>query len=233
MFEKDNLDLSKKPAARAALKFLSPDQNIGIGSGTTIQWLITYLPKSGISNLNVVPTSLDTMNRLQANIQKNYNIIELPHDGLDVTIDGADRVNPEKQAIKGGGGALTREKIVREASKEFILIVNNEKVIPKLGGFPIAVEIIPFGWKHTIRKLELLADKVELRIAQNKLGPVISDNNCYIADFNLGKRMLNPTEVRELEQEINEISGVIENGLFSHSADKVIVGHPSGKTTSY
>ncbi|MFX0172687.1 MAG: ribose-5-phosphate isomerase RpiA [Candidatus Hodarchaeota archaeon] len=227
------MDISKKSVATAALKYLSHGRTIGIGSGTTIHRLISLLPESGVSDLKVVPTSLDTLNRLQNNPQKNYEIIELPENGLDMTIDGADRVNPEKQALKGGGGALTREKIVREASKEFILIVNHAKVVPKLGGFPIAVEIIPFGWKHTIRRLGYLASNVKVRIAHNKLGPVISDNNCYIADIDLGKRELDPNEVSELEQAINEIPGVIENGLFSHPADKVIVGYPSGKITSY
>ncbi|MFX0050921.1 MAG: ribose-5-phosphate isomerase RpiA [Candidatus Hodarchaeota archaeon] len=227
------MDISKNSVARAALKCLSHGKIIGIGSGTTIHRLISLLPESGLSNLKVVPTSLDTLNRLQSNPQKNYEIIELPDNGLDITIDGADRVNPEKQALKGGGGALTREKIVREASKKFILIVNNNKVIPKLGGFPIAVEIIPFGWKHTVRRLGSLTGNAKVRIAHNKLGPVISDNNCYIVDIDLGNRTLDPIEVSELEQSINEIPGVIENGLFSHPADKVIVGYPSGKITSY
>lgn len=181
----------------------------------------------------MVPSSLDTLVRLQNNIKQNYKIVDLPPHGLDITIDGADKVNPEKQSVKGGGGALTREKIIREASKKFILIVSSEKVVPKLPMFPIAVEILPFGWRHTIKRLELFGKKAILRIAKNKLGPVISDNNGYIVDLDLGDRFLEPNEVQTLEDKLNTIPGVIENGLFGHAADEVIVGHNSGNITRY
>jgi ribose 5-phosphate isomerase A len=195
--------------------------------------LIGLLPESGISNLSVVPSSLDSLIKLQTNANKTYKIIDLPPNGLDLTIDGADRVNPEKQSIKGGGGALTREKIIREASNTFILVVGAEKVVPKLPMFPIAVEILPFGWRHTIKRLEPFGKSTTLRMAKNKLGPVISDNNGYIVDLDLGDRFLEPNEVQALEKRLNTIPGVIENGLFGHAADKVIVGHNSGGVKSY
>ncbi|MFX1286126.1 MAG: ribose 5-phosphate isomerase A [Promethearchaeota archaeon] len=225
--------MSKQAAATEALNFLSSGQYVGIGSGTTIHWLISLLPETKISNLFLVPSSLDTLVRLQNNIKQNYKIVDLPPHGLDITIDGADKVNPEKQSVKGGGGALTREKIIREASKKFILIVSSEKVVPKLPMFPIAVEILPFGWRHTIKRLELFGKKAILRIAKNKLGPVISDNNGYIVDLDLGDRFLEPNEVQTLEDKLNTIPGVIENGLFGHAADEVIVGHNSGNITRY
>lgn len=194
--------------------------------------MINLLPESGINNLNLVPSSLDSLIKLQNIDNKNFNIIDLPSKGLDITIDGADRVNPEKQCVKGGGGALTREKILREASAEFILVVSAEKVIPQLPMFPIAVEILPFGWKHTIKRLESFG-KVSLRLAKSKLGPIISDNHNYIVDIDLGNHCLTPDEVQSLEKQLNMFPGVIENGLFSRTADKVIVGHDSGRITKF
>jgi len=112
-------------------------------------------------------------------------------------------------------------------------VVSSEKVVPKLPMFPIAIEILPFGWRHTIKRLECFGKKAILRMAKNKLGPVISDNNGYIIDLDLGDRFLEPYEVQELEKKLNTVPGVIENGLFGHAADEVIVGHDSGNITSY
>jgi ribose 5-phosphate isomerase A len=226
-------ETSKDGAVREALNLLSSGQNVGIGSGTTIQRLITLLPECNVSDLCVVPSSLDSLIKLQKNVKKNYKIIDVPPHGLDITIDGADRVNPERQSVKGGGGALTREKIIREASTEFILVVNAEKVVPKLPMFPIAVEILPFGWRHTLNSLKSFGKSATLRMAENKLGPIISDNNGYIIDLDMGNQVFEYKEVRVLEEKLNAIPGVIENGLFGRAADRVIVGHDSGSVTSY
>ncbi len=224
---------AKKAAAKAALDFLSSNMNIGVGSGTTVRYLISYLNKSALRNLKIVPTSLDTKIHLQNSLAKSsHQIIDLPQFDLDITIDGADSVNPEKQAIKGGGGALTREKLVRNSSIQFILIVDESKVVPALGNFPVAVEILPFGWRRTIELLKKFG-AVSLRQGTKKLGPVISDNFGYIVDIKLFSSDLSPNEIHNLELQINEIPGVIENGIFGNPADRVIVGKFSGEITGY
>ena len=113
---KGSEERSKQAAAIEALNYLSSGQYVGIGSGTTIHWLISLLPECEISNLYLVPSSLDSLIRLQNNIKQNYKIIDLPPHGLDITIDGADKVNPERQSVKGGGGALTRGPHVKKGA---------------------------------------------------------------------------------------------------------------------
>ena len=215
------------------MNFLSSGMNIGVGSGTTVHHLITYLKKSELENLNLVPTSIDTQILLETKLSgTSHKIINLPVVDLDLTIDGADRVNHEKQAIKGGGGALTREKLVRNSSKEFLLIVDEGKVVSHLGKFPVAVEILPFGWRRTIALLKEFG-KVNLRQGVAKLGPVISDNHGYVIDLKLFSSELSSAEIISLESQIKEVPGVIENGIFGKPANKVLVGNSEGKVTEY
>ncbi len=207
--------------------------NVGIGSGSTVHHLISDISKCKLKNLNLVPTSIDTQILLETKLSgTSHQIINLPICDLDIAIDGADSVNYEKQAIKGGGGALTREKLVRNSSKEFIIIVDESKIVSHLGDFPIAVEILAFGWRRTVELLKKFG-AVNLRQGVAKLGAVISDNHGYIVDLKLFSSELSPSEVINLEARIKNVPGVIENGIFGKPADRVLVGNNEGEVKEF
>ena len=168
-----------------------------------------------------IPTSLRTKK-----LAKEYgiNLVDLnEYDEIDLTIDGADEVDSFLNLIKGGGGALTREKIIAYHSKKELIIVDETKIVKKLGvGTPIPVEVTKFGWNATKKSLEKLGCTVELRKIMDEV--YITDNSNYILDCDFGK--INEPEV--LEKEINLVPGVVENGLFIGLVDEVIVGSKQG-----
>ena len=141
---------------------------------------------------------------------------------LDLAIDGADEVDPKCNLIKGGGGALLREKIVASASSRVIIVVDETKLVDHLGAFPLPVEVLPFGWQRTLRRLERLGCKAALRERGGE--PFLTDNGNYILDCRFG-RIDDPPG---LEQEIDLIPGVVESGLFLGLADLVLVGRREG-----
>ena len=208
----------KKNAAYRAAEHIKSGMILGLGSGTTIRYLIEYIANKKIE-CSVVPTSYDSEFMAR---DFGLPVAELPEEGIDLVIDGADEVASKTLAlIKGGGGALTREKIVRMSAKQFIVIIDSRKYVEHLGEFPVAIEVLPFGWKYTRKKLEELGGKTSLRMAKAKLGPVISDNGNLILDLKMNKLIKNPIE---LESAINNITGVVENGIFSHPPDIVYMG---------
>ena len=145
-------------------------------------------------------------------------------DQIDLTIDGADEVNGQLDLIKGGGGALLREKIVAAATKFYIIIVDGSKLVATLGKFPLPVEVAPFGWEMTMRRLRDLGCTPCMRMADNK--PFLTDNSHYILDCSF-ERIADPALLHE---QVNAITGVMENGLFINMADIVIAGSPNGDT---
>lgn len=136
----------------------------------------------------------------------------------DLTIDGADEVDPDLNGIKGGGGALLYEKLVAEVSKKIIWVVDSSKMVKKLGRFPLPVEVVQFGYNHIFKKFEERNYKPVLRVRDNK--PYLTDANNFIIDLHLGE-INNPLE---LHREIKNITGVVETGLFLNLADIVITG---------
>lgn len=220
-----NLNLSKEMAAKAAINFINSNHVIGVGSGSTVYYFLKLLAKENFKELKLVPTSIDTEHLIHKFLSDKVEIIDIPTTGIDITIDGADRVNPQKQSIKGGGAALMREKVVMSRSKKSILIVDETKIVEELGGFPIAVEILQFGWKSTLAELSKFGQSTTLRASKSKLGPVITDNGNFIADINLGTQKIHSQEVSKIEQEINHIPGVLENGLFGKPVTKLIIGY--------
>ena len=220
--------ISKKNAALAAVSKIKSNSIVGIGSGTTVYFLINELKevfhRGELTNVSFIPTSFDTRQLLSLN---NLPISDLSSNDIDLVIDGADEVCNEKKLIKGGGGALLREKIVYNAAKEKIIIVDSRKLVEKLGeSFPLPVEIAIFGWKRTFEEIKRMGIKwnfneIILRKAQSKLGPVVTDNNNFIIDIKLDPI----SDPNNLNTELLSIAGILETGLFVKPATKVIVGY--------
>jgi ribose 5-phosphate isomerase A len=217
---------AKKKAAYAAVEHVKNNFAVGLGSGTTVAYAIKALgEKIKREHLNVVavPTSYQAF--LLA-VQHGITITTLEeHSTLDVTIDGADQIDPNLNLIKGMGAALAREKIVASTSKHNIIIADANKKITTLGqnNQPIPVEILPFATAPVQRRIMVFGGKPILREAKNKLGPVITDNGNALIDAYFGT-INNPSA---LEKKLKLIPGVVETGLFINLADTAYVGTAS------
>uniref|UniRef100_A0A7C3UCN9 Ribose-5-phosphate isomerase A n=1 Tax=Geoglobus ahangari TaxID=113653 RepID=A0A7C3UCN9_9EURY len=209
----------KLKAAKKALELIKDGMVVGLGSGTTAKLFIEELGKIVREGYDIlaIPSSFDS--HLLA-VENGIPLTDLfQHPEVDIYIDGADQVDKDFNLIKGGGAALTREKILAYASKKFYVIVDETKLTEKLS-MPIPIEVLPFAYGFVKRKIEEMGFQCELREAKGKLKPVISDNGNFIADVYAGV-IENP---KKLEKEL-KIVGVIENGIFpSEIVDGVIVG---------
>lgn len=218
-----NLDDLKRQAALKAVDYICDGMVVGLGTGSTAKHVILALGERIKKGLKIkgVPTSQET-----AKLARKAKIPLLPDDAvwpIDVAIDGADQVDPRLNLVKGGGGALLKEKIVAAASKRFIVVVDHTKCVPVLGGsFPLPVEVIPFGWRNTAQQIEALGGKPVLRKKGGKV--CITETGHYILDVQI-TRIDNPAT---MESKLNQIPGVIENGLFVGRTDILIVGSPQG-----
>lgn len=208
----------KKIAAQAALQFVKPDMVVGVGSGSTVNCFIEALGtiKDQIKGAVAASKASEALLREQGIEVFSANDVS----GLDIYVDGADEINPHKMMIKGGGAALTREKIVASLAKNFICIVDSSKQVEVLGStFPLPVEVIPMARSQVARKLVSFGGSPEWR--EN----VITDNGNVILDVH-NFPILNPLE---MEKTLNNIAGVVTNGIFAlNSANIVIVGTPEG-----
>jgi ribose 5-phosphate isomerase A len=222
-----DLDNFKRAAALAAVDYVKDGMVVGLGTGSTAKHLVMALGEQVKRGLNVrgVCTSQET-----AAIAGQYGIPLLDHEPgwtIDVAIDGADQVDPTLNLIKGGGGALLKEKIVAASAKQFVVLVDHTKRVPVLGGaFPLPVEVVAFGWSSTARHIEALTQgRVVLR--QRSGGPFQTESGHLIVDVHL-PRIDRP---QELEIALNRIPGVVETGLFVGRTDVLIVGTPHGTET--
>lgn len=213
---------AKQAAAYKAVNYIEDGMIVGLGTGSTAYWAIHYLADRVAQGLKVttVATSEGTTSIAT---EKGIEISSLDSVAyIDIDIDGADEIDPGLNLIKGGGGALLREKIVAAASRKFIVIADESKLVDVLGKFPLPVEVLAFGRQHTAGHLQQLGCKPVLR---EKDGQVfITDNGHQILDcyFNA------IPDPALLDQRINAIPGVVENGLFVRMAAKVIVGYADG-----
>ena len=148
----------------------------------------------------------------------------LEENDIDLSVDGADEVDGDFNLIKGGGAAHTKEKIVDYAAKDFIVIVDESKVVGELGTFPVPVEVIPDASRVLILALDDMGAECEIRMAQRKDGPVITDNGNFVIDAKFSE-IASP---QHLEIDLNSIPGVVENGIFTQMVDRVIVGTSDG-----
>ena len=218
-------ELEKLNAAKACIELIEDGMLIGIGSGSTVAKFIKLLgekiKKEGI-NVLTIPTSYQVRQLL---VSEKIPITSLEeHPEPDIAIDGADEVDNNLNLIKGGGAALTQEKIVDSSSKRLIIIVDSGKLVDYLGQkFKLPIEIIPMSFPLVKTKLKAYASEVSLRMAEKKLGPVITDNGNFILDIKIPD--LHKKDLKLLEMELNSIPGVIENGLFIDMTEKVYVGY--------
>jgi len=222
--EKEDL---KKLAGEKAVEYIKDDMIVGLGTGSTVEYTLRKLGQLVREGLEIqgIPTSVHTQRIAK---EENIPLTTLEeHPDIDVTIDGADEVDSNLNLIKGGGGALTREKIIAFNSKKVIIIVDDSKIVKCLGiDFPLPVEVTKFGWTSTKKTLESFGCNVELRKVMGD-EPFITDNGNYILDCEF-ERIEDPVQ---MEIDINLIPGVVENGLFIGLVDKVIVGGKQGVLT--
>ena len=210
-------DRKKKNAAKIAIDYVKNNSIIGVGTGTTINFFIEELGKNKGLIDGAISTSVTTEKLL-----KEQHIPVLPLNSvidLPIYIDGADEVTHNKHLIKGGGGALTQEKIVAAASKQFVCIIDDSKLVPLLGSFPLPVEVIPMAQSYVAREIAKLGGQPELR------QDFLTDNGNIILDIH-NLKIENPSE---LENQLNQITGVVTNGLFAkRPADILIIATDDG-----
>lgn len=213
-------DEMKQAVGRAALQYVQPGTIIGVGTGSTVNCFIDALASIKDQIKAAVSSSEASTLRLKALGIPVMDLNDISE--FDVYIDGADEVNSALDMIKGGGAALTREKIVAAVAKRFICIVDSTKLVDVMGRFPLPVEVIPMAREYVARELRQLGGNPIYRAG------VITDNGNHILDVH----DLQITEPKQLEQQINNIVGVVTVGLFAaRGADVVLVGSPDGVRT--
>jgi ribose 5-phosphate isomerase A len=216
-------DAGKRSAARRAVAEVRDGMLLGLGTGTTatlaIQELGQRVRAEGL-RVTGVPSSERTAECARA---EGIPLAELTGDPpIDLTIDGADEVDPDGNLTKGGGGALLREKLVAIASRDVLIVCDDRKRRPFLGAFPLPVVVVPFGWASTRRRLERFGRPIALRMEGEV--PRVTDDGLYILDIAFGKI----DDPAALEREIRDIPGVVEVGLFIGLAHRVLFGFPDG-----
>ncbi|WP_298562843.1 ribose-5-phosphate isomerase RpiA [uncultured Aliiroseovarius sp.] len=225
------IDTAKSIAAKYAVQFIEDGMSIGLGTGSTSAWMVKYLGErvrqEGLRIVGV-PTSHRTAILAQ---EAGLRIATLDDvKWLDITIDGTDEYDAELTLIKGGGGALLHEKIVASASDRMIVIADHSKSVAHLGAFPLPIEVVPFGLQTTRATVEAMLDGMDVlgwetvvRMIDDE--PFMTDQGNHIIDLHL-KRIGDP---RHLALALNQVPGVVENGLFIDICDMVISGHGDGR----
>lgn len=225
--EIDLTKVMKQEVGKAAAARVQSNSVVGLGTGSTTAYAIEYLGdrlRSGeIENIQGIPTSF------QAQVLAKKHGIPLTTldviERIDIAIDGADEVDPNKVLIKGGGAAHTREKIVDSLAEVFIVVVDSGKLVDRLGSnFRVPVEVVPMAVSPVMRALEKLGGQPELRMGVKKAGPVVTDQGNLVLDV----KFESINDPKTLEQTINNIPGVLENGLFVGVADIILVGEIKG-----
>ncbi len=215
---------AKLNCAKEAVKLVEDGMVLGIGSGSTVELFLRELGKRiKAEELEVYGIPSSYQSHLLA-VDVGIRVVDLfQFPEPDLCIDGADQIDSSLNCVKGGGGALTREKIVASASKKFVVIADESKLVDVLS-MPVPLEILPFAYGFVVREIERIGGICKLRMGSGKVGPVISDNGNFIADCDFGKI----EDPRELELKLRGIPGVVENGLFCGMVDRIIVGTDDG-----
>jgi len=220
----DPITQMKQQVGQAAAARVQSGSIVGLGTGSTtafaIQAIGERLQSGELTNIQGVSTSFQAIV-----LAKQYGIplTSLDQvDQIDIAIDGADEVDPDKNLIKGGGAAHTQEKIVDSFANQFIVVVDSGKLVSRLGTtFLLPVEVIPMAMSPVLRAIEALGGKPQLRMGVKKAGPVITDQGNFVIDVKFENGIDHPAE---LEKTLNNIPGVLENGLFVGVTDLVLVG---------
>jgi len=217
----------KKLVAKEALRYINDDMIIGLGTGSTTAYFIQMLGKKlmteELEDVYGIPTSHQS--RLLA-LESGIPVVTLDEvDAIDIAVDGADEVDPHLNLIKGRGAALTMEKIIEYRAGTFIVLVDESKLVEYLGQkMPVPIEVIPAAWRAIKEELEVFNATAELRMGVKKDGPVITDNGNFILDA----KFIKIEDPLDMEIELNNIPGVVENGIFADIADIVLVGTKEG-----
>jgi ribose 5-phosphate isomerase A len=213
------VEAHKQAAAERALELVRPGTIVGLGTGSTARYFIEGLARRVRNGLKVqaVVTSLESRAQAEAG---GIAITERTDGWLDLAVDGADEIDPAVNCVKGRGGALLREKIVAHASRRFVLIADESKLVGRLGRGPVPVEVLPFLWEATSRSIESLGGQPELRMTAGQ--PFTSDNGNLILDTTFG------TVDAGLSAALHAIPGVMEHGLFFGMARAAIIGSAAG-----
>src|SRR6267143_5750736 len=213
------VEAQKQAAAERALELVKPGTIVGLGTGSTARYFIEGLAARVRNGLKVqaVVTSLETRAQAEAG---GIPVTEKVDGSLDLAVDGADEIDPAVNCVKGRGGALLREKIVAHASRRFVLIADETKLVGRLGRGPIPIEVLPFLWEATGRSIESLGGRPQLRMAPG--GPFKTDNGNLVLDTSFGR------VDAALGVTLREIPGVIEHGLFFGMARAAIIGSATG-----
>lgn len=225
------IDRAKFAAARRAVDLVEDGMKLGLGTGSTAAWMVRCLAErvrdEGL-RLTCVPTSSRT-----AELARSLGLVVVGFDEvgwLDLTVDGTDEFDADLNLIKGGGGALLMEKIVATASDRMVVITDTTKEVRALGAFPLPVEVVPFGWQASRLLIEELLGSMDVMGTQatlrmNGSAPYVTDEGNHILDLSLGRI----GNVRQLSLALNQVPGVVENGLFIDICDVVVIGHHDGR----
>ena len=212
----------KEVVGKEAVKYVEDGMIVGLGTGSTVFYFVHALAdrvKEGL-NIQMVSTSIQTVELAKS---LGLNIKELEEiDHIDLAVDGVDEIDKNFNAIKGGGAALFREKIVADIAKEVIWIYDESKDVEKLGKFNLPVEILPFGYSHTVRELTEAGLNPVIRKKDGEI--LITDNHNYIADLHLGYGF----DIEVVKEKLANIVGVVEHGLFLNMCKLCIKGTPGG-----
>lgn len=214
--ESDNILNQKKLVGEKAAEYIEDGMVVGLGTGSTVYYTITKLAQLVEKGLSIrgIPTSIQT--------EELAKILAIPLasfkeiDQIDIAVDGADEFDPGYNLIKGGGGALLREKIIANAAKKFIVVATPDKSVEKLGQFPLPIEVVPFGAEITKKQLRALGCEPQLRQFQG--GPFKTDNGNFIFDCKFGEI----SQPQTLAEKLNRIPGVVEHGIFIGMTDILI-----------
>jgi len=207
----------KRLAAERAVEYVQDGMVVGLGTGSTAFYAVKKLGERVRNGLSIrsIPTSESTRQLAEAEgiPLTSFEAVS----AIDLTIDGADEVDPDLNLIKGGGAALLREKIVSAASRENVIIVDSSKTVKRLGAFPLPVEVIPFGWQVVTRRIDALGGNPQLRLKDG--APLVTDQGNWILDCAFGAI----PDAAGLELTLNNLPGVVENGLFIKRCTQLVV----------
>jgi ribose 5-phosphate isomerase A len=214
-----DIEAQKKAAAERALEMVTPDTLLGLGTGSTARYFIEEL---GARVRDGFPIQAVVTSEESRRLAESVNIPLVDHldRGLDLAVDGADEIDPDLNCVKGRGGALLREKIVAHASRRFVLIADESKLVTRLGRAPVPIEVLPFLWGVTGRAIEALGGRPHLRVVNGQ--PFTTDNGNLILDTSFDN------VDRQLASALEGIPGVLAHGLFFGLAHEAVIGNPEG-----
>ena len=214
----------KKKCAKEALKYIKDNTIIGLGGGSTISYLVSFIKEVGL-NVKVVTPSFNTANLC---VQNGLEILPTwSVNTIDVAFDGCDEVDEELNALKSGGGIHTKEKIIAKMAKEYILLVDESKVVKSLDfKYPIVLEIMPESKSYVENIVKSLGGEPSMRISNSKDGLTVSDNGMFLMDVMFEKKKVGSLEI--LDKALKEITGVIDTSLFYNIATKALVVSEEG-----